>query len=140
MGYVLSSAWSLNRCASHSFRHKDYLYQKLLAHRLPMDSFRFDFRCEVYCMQYGIIYNICLSGNHETGGDFKHAKIGEDVVDLQVVVAYLKNKFGYKIDMLVGHSRGAGIAFHWICKSEEGKHVSAMVNVSGRYRMPVSEI
>ena len=28
-----------------SFRHKDYLYQKRLARRLPLDSFRFDFRC-----------------------------------------------------------------------------------------------
>jgi len=103
-----------------SLGHKDYLFQKRLAHRLPVDSFRFDFR-----------------GNHETGGDFKQGRIGEDVVDLQVVVEYLKSKFGYKIDMLVGHSRGAVVAFYWICKSEDGRHVSAMVNVSGRYRMPL---
>jgi uncharacterized protein len=83
----------------------------------------------------------CASrGNHETGGDFKQGKIAEDVVDLQVVVAYLKSKFGYKIDMLVGHSRGSIVAFHWICKSEDGRHVNTMVNVSGRYRLPVSEI
>ena len=27
-----------------SLRHKDYLFQKRLASRLPFDSFRFDFR------------------------------------------------------------------------------------------------
>lgn len=28
----------------YNYSHKDYLYQKRLAHRLPIDSFRFDFR------------------------------------------------------------------------------------------------
>jgi len=103
-----------------SFGHKDYLFQKRLAHRLPIDSFRFDFR-----------------GNHETGGDFKQGRINEDIVDLQVVVEYLKSNFGYKIDMLIGHSRGSIVALYWICKSEDGRRVSAVVNVSGRYRMPL---
>jgi len=39
--------------------------------------------------------------------------------------------------MLVGHSRGSVVALYWICKFEDGKRVSAMVNVSGRYRMPL---
>jgi alpha/beta superfamily hydrolase len=79
-----------------------------------------------------------LRGNHETGGDFKQGRIIEDVVDLEVVTNYLKSKFGYKIDMLIGHSRGSVVAFHWICRSEDGRQISAMVNVSGRYRMDVS--
>jgi uncharacterized protein len=103
-----------------------------------MDSFRFDFRYDVYRAQPDVVYNMCLRGNHETGGDFKQGRIREDVIDLQVVVEYLKSKFGYKIDMLVGHSRGSVVAFHWICKTEDGRNVSTMVNVSGRYRMPVS--
>jgi len=98
--------------------HKDYLFQKRLAHRLNMDSFRFDFR-----------------GNHETGGDFKQGRIMDDVVDLEIVVAYLKRKFSYKIDLVVGHSRGAVVAQYWICKTEDGRRVSGMVNASGRYRM-----
>jgi len=57
------------------------------------------------------------------------------VVDLEVVVEYLKSKFGYKIDVLIGHSRGSVVAFHWVCKSEDGRRISAFVNVSGRYRM-----
>ncbi|KAF7971281.1 hypothetical protein HWV62_21528 [Athelia sp. TMB] len=94
--------------------HKDYLFQKRLAHRLNMDSFRFDFR-----------------GNHETGGSFKQAHIMDDVVDLEVVVAYLKCKFGYKIDLLVGHSRGSVVAQYWICKTEDGRRVSDRMSVWG---------
>jgi uncharacterized protein len=82
---------------------------------------------------------IYLRGNHETGGKFKQGKITEDISDLQVVAEYLKIKFGYKIDMLVGHSRGSVAALYWICNSEDGRRVSAMVNVSARYRMQVSE-
>ena len=62
----------------------------------------------------------------------------EDCVDLSVVIEYLKTKFGYVIDMLVGHSRGAVVAFNWFCSSPDAKYASAMVNVSGRYRMHVS--
>jgi uncharacterized protein len=87
-----------------------------------------------------IFITMYFRGNHETGGEFKQGRIKEDVVDLEVVIGYLKSKFGYKIDTLVGHSRGSVVAFHWICKSEDGRRVSAMVNISGRYRMQVSEI
>ncbi|KAK7464904.1 hypothetical protein VKT23_006113 [Stygiomarasmius scandens] len=98
--------------------HKDYLYQKRLAHRLPMDSFRFDFR-----------------GNHETPGVWRQGALADDVVDLRVVVDYLKINYGYKIDLVVGHSRGSIVAFKWICTTEEGKNISGFVNASGRYRM-----
>jgi len=98
--------------------HKDYLYQKRLAHRLDMDSFRFDFR-----------------GNHETGGSYKQGRLMDDVVDLETVVAYLKSRFGYKADLVVAHSRGVVVAHYWICKTKDGRQVSGMVNASGRYRM-----
>ncbi|TFK48728.1 ectomycorrhiza-regulated esterase [Heliocybe sulcata] len=98
--------------------HKDYLYQKRLALRLPVDSFRFDFR-----------------GNHETPGTWRQGALADDVADLDVVVKYLISQFGYKIDLVVGHSRGSIIAFHWLCTSEEGKAVTGFVNCSGRYRM-----
>ncbi|KAI6129710.1 ectomycorrhiza-regulated esterase [Pisolithus croceorrhizus] len=83
--------------------HKDYLFQKRLAMRLPLDSFRFDFR-----------------GSH-----------GKDARDLVTVVAFLRNNYGYEIDMVVGHSRGSVVGMHWLCTSEEGKRVTAVVNVSG---------
>ncbi|KAF8158490.1 ectomycorrhiza-regulated esterase [Crassisporium funariophilum] len=98
--------------------HKDYLFQKRLAVRLPLDSFRFDFR-----------------GNHETGGVWKQGALHEDIVDLQVVVDYLRSTYGYVIELLVGHSRGSIVAFRWLCTTEDGRKVSAFVNASGRYRM-----
>ncbi|KAF8817145.1 ectomycorrhiza-regulated esterase [Phlegmacium glaucopus] len=98
--------------------HKDYLFQKPLAARLPLDSFRFDFR-----------------GNHETGGTWNQGTLDEDMVDLQVVVDYLKQTYGYVIELLVGHSRGSVVAFRWISTTEDGRKVSAFVNASGRYRM-----
>ncbi|KAL0960945.1 hypothetical protein HGRIS_005949 [Hohenbuehelia grisea] len=98
--------------------HKDYLFLKRLALRLPIDSFRFDFR-----------------GNHETPGIWKQGAMDEDLVDLRIVVEYLKKEFGYVVDLVVGHSRGSIVGFNWLCTSEDGKAVSAFVNASGRYRM-----
>jgi len=78
-----------------------------------------------------------LSGNHETGGIWKQGALDEDLVDLQAVVDYLKQTYGYVIELLVGHSRGSIIAFRWISTTEDGRKVSAFVNASGRYRMAV---
>jgi len=83
-----------------------------------MDSFRFDFR-----------------GNHETPGNWNMSTIGEDLVDLEVVVAFLTSQLGYTVDVVVGHSRGSLVAFRWICTTPEGAAISAFVNASGRYRM-----
>lgn len=77
-------------------------------------------------------------GNHETGGPFKQGRLYDDVADIEVAVDFLKDNFGYKVDLVVGHSRGSTAAMHWVCRSEEGRRISAMVNASGRYRMHVS--
>ena len=78
-----------------------------------------------------------LSGNHETGGIWKQGALDEDLVDLQAVVDYLKQTYGYVIELLVGHSRGSIVAFRWLSTTEDGRKVSAFVNASGRYRMAV---
>ncbi|KAI0768977.1 alpha/beta-hydrolase [Trametes elegans] len=103
-----------------SLGHKDYLFQKRLALRLPMDSFRFDFR-----------------GNHETPGPLLFGRFSNDLLDLEVVIEYLTKQLGYVIDMLVGHSRGSVVSLMYLCKHREGaaKEVTRFVNVSGRYRM-----
>ncbi|KAI0265547.1 ectomycorrhiza-regulated esterase [Gloeopeniophorella convolvens] len=98
--------------------HKDYLFQKGLAAKLPIDSFRFDFR-----------------GSHESGGKWRYDGFADDVEDIRTVVANLTQEYGYVVDLLVGHSRGSIAAMRWLCTSEEGKHVSGFVNVSGRYKM-----
>ncbi|RDB18938.1 hypothetical protein Hypma_014332 [Hypsizygus marmoreus] len=100
--------------------HKDYLFQKRLGQRLPLDSFRFDFR-----------------GNHETGGVWRQGALENDLEDLFAVVEHLKIVYGYVIDLVVGHSRGSLVAMRWICTSEDGKKISGFVNASGRYRMRV---
>lgn len=98
--------------------HKDYLFLKRLAVRLPMNSFRFDFR-----------------GNHETPGKWNQSGMESDLEDLRVVVEYLKKTYDYAVDLIVGHSRGSLVGFRWMCVSEEGKRVSGFVNASARYRM-----
>jgi len=98
--------------------HKDYLFLKRLAQRLPMDSFRFDFR-----------------GSHETPGVWRQGGFAEDLEDLCAVVEFLKVNYGYVIDLIVGHSRGSIVSFRWICTSAEGANISGFVNASGRYRM-----
>jgi len=59
------------------------------------------------------------------------------MVDLSVVVEYLKANYGYVIDLVVGHSRGALVGIRWACTTEDGKNISGFVNASGRYRMRV---
>lgn len=61
----------------------------------------------------------------------------EDVQDLRVVSEHLVTHYGYRIDLVVGHSRGSVAAMRWLCTSETGKKVVGFVNVSGRYRMEV---
>ena len=58
--------------------------------------------------------------------------------DLNAVVAYLKSKYSYEIELVVGHSRGSLVGFRWISTTETGRKVPAFINVSGRYRMRVS--
>ncbi|PFH54047.1 hypothetical protein AMATHDRAFT_73061 [Amanita thiersii Skay4041] len=102
--------------------HKDYLYQRRLAQRLPFDSFRFDFR-----------------GNHESSGKWRQGNVVGDAIDIQVVVNYLKQTYGYSIELLVGHSLGSLASFNWICHTNDGQNLPAFINVSGRYRMKVSD-
>ncbi|KAF7325189.1 Peptidase-S9 domain-containing protein [Mycena kentingensis (nom. inval.)] len=97
--------------------HKDYLFQKRLAQRLPLDSFRFDFR-----------------GNHESPGTTRYGAFQDDVEDLFVVGRFLR-AMGYVITLVVGHSRGSVCAMRWLCTAPEATSVSAFVNASGRYRM-----
>ncbi|KAK2465306.1 hypothetical protein APHAL10511_002660 [Amanita phalloides] len=98
--------------------HKDYLYQRQLAERLPIDSFRFDFR-----------------GNNESTGQWKQGDIIGNVKDIEHVVDYLQNTFGYVPQLLIGHSLGSLASFYWICHTDIGQRLPAFVNVSGRYRM-----
>jgi pimeloyl-ACP methyl ester carboxylesterase len=62
----------------------------------------------------------------------------EDIEDMNAVVSYLKATYGYEIELIVGHSRGSLVGLRWVSTTDEGRKVSALINVSGRYRMRVS--
>ncbi|CAL1713224.1 unnamed protein product [Somion occarium] len=94
--------------------HKDYLYQKRLARRLPFHSFRFDFR-----------------GNHESSGE--SGSLLTDVADLQIIYDYVTKKLGYVVDVIVAHSRGANTSFLWMCTSPDAAGVTRLVSVSSRF-------
>lgn len=100
--------------------HKNYLFQKKLAQSLPIDSCRFDFR-----------------GNHESNGSWHMGRKGllNDLQDVDAVVAYLKSQYGYRVDLVIGHSRGSTVGMQWLAASPEGQRVSGFVNVSARYRV-----
>ncbi|KAF7365566.1 Peptidase-S9 domain-containing protein [Mycena venus] len=98
--------------------HKDYLFQRHLAQRLPLDSFRFDFR-----------------GNHETPGTWSQGGFVDDLQDLSAVAKYLENVYGYVISAVIGHSRGSLVGMRWISTAPEARDVTAFINVSSRYRM-----
>ncbi|KAJ7904807.1 ectomycorrhiza-regulated esterase [Mycena leptocephala] len=98
--------------------HKDYLFQRRLAQRLPQDSFRFDFR-----------------GNHESPGTWNQSAFVDDLEDLSAVAQYLLNVYGYVVTTVIGHSRGSIVGMRWLCTAPEACNVTAFVNASGRYRM-----
>ena len=56
-------------------------------------------------------------------------------MDVDVVVKYLKSKYGYIVTMMVSHSRGSVVAMGFLCSYEDAANVKYFVNVSGRYRM-----
>ena len=98
--------------------HKDYLWQKSLAHRLPIDSFRFDFR-----------------SNHESGGSWNYAGFLNEVRDLEAVVRFLNFGSQYRVDTIIAHSRGSIVAFRWLCTSPMAGQVRSYVNINARFRM-----
>ncbi|KZS92220.1 ectomycorrhiza-regulated esterase [Sistotremastrum niveocremeum HHB9708] len=116
--------WSGNAQSSHGSKvalilhgtlgHKNYLYQKQLASRLPMDSFRFDFR-----------------GNHESTGEWSIGKIENDLVQIPTVAL----RDGYIVALVIAHSRASISALRWINFSPTGRKVEWLVNISGRYRI-----
>lgn len=83
--------------------HKNQSYHPLLAQTLPIDSFRFDFR-----------------GNDESplfpGQEWDMASFDCDVEDIDAVLAYLSDHYGYHCDLLIGHSRGSLVGWKWFAK------------------------
>ena len=82
-----------------------------------------------------------LSGSHETPGEHNYGDLKSDIVDIDVVVKYLKSKYGYLVTMMVSHSRASMSTMLYLCTHEEAAtSVECFVNVSGRYRVRKSII
>ena len=74
--------------------HKDQIYHKPLVAALPIDSFRFDFHA-----------------NAESPGTWDMAGFESDILDIKCVVDFLRSTYGYSIEVVIAHSRGAIDAF-----------------------------
>ena len=123
---------------THPNRHKNYIYQKRLAHCLPMDSFRFDFRYvhSSSPLQYWKLNS--ARGNHESTGQSRFSNLGCDFEDLTTVIAYLTSRYGYTIDLVIAHSNGMLSAMRWLCTSADANSVRGFITFGARYRMWVS--
>ncbi|ORY78426.1 Alpha/Beta hydrolase protein [Leucosporidium creatinivorum] len=102
--------------------HKDQVYHKKLANRLAeergWDSFRYDLRGQ----------------GGESEGKWGMMNLDDDIVDLKVVIAYLEEEWGYRIHLIIAHSRGSMItAYYLSCFPHP--HIPLFVNLSGRYDM-----
>lgn len=120
--------------------HKDYCYQKLVAHRLAADlgmySLRIDFRgC----------------GDLDDHEDIKLGRtLDLDLEDIDLCISYLKDstknaaKRNLDILALIGHSRGSLAMMLWVAKQDEllkspatvseGTFVPNVINCSSRFR------
>ncbi|KZO90154.1 ectomycorrhiza-regulated esterase [Calocera viscosa TUFC12733] len=123
---VPTSGWPIALILHGSLGHRDYLYQRTLSPHLPLDTFRFDFR----------------SNARSPGPSWQYAGFAADVADVHAAAAYLRERFGYRIVLVVGHSRGSVVGLRWVCEDTterrarglEGE-VKGYANVSGRWRM-----
>lgn len=84
--------------------HKSQSFHPLLASSLPIDSLRFDFR-----------------GNADSplleGQEWDMAGFHEDCRDLDAVVEWMEEEYGYQVEAIIGHSRGSLIGWKWMSEA-----------------------
>lgn len=66
--------------------------------------------------------------------------VQDDLEDMRCVIAYLRNTYGYRIELLVGHSRGALDSFSYLSRHGHTpeSEIPYYVSLSARWRMHVS--
>uniref|UniRef100_A0A060T9N1 ARAD1D13134p n=1 Tax=Blastobotrys adeninivorans TaxID=409370 RepID=A0A060T9N1_BLAAD len=112
---------------AHGFGgHKDYCYQKMLAHGLASDlglsSFRFDFR---NCGDSSDVPNTAEG----------RTIMGTDQEDLDAVIFdYLIGNRKFVLAGIVSHSRGSVAMFQWAVRNQDRITIPSLVNCSGRFR------
>jgi len=98
--------------------HKNSIFQPKLCDKLPMDSFRFDFR-----------------GNAESPASWSISGFDRDIEDLEIVAEWLMRERNYNVDLVIGHSRGALTTMRWITLHQKTLHVRRFIPITPRYRM-----
>lgn len=114
--------------------HKDYCYQKILAHslatRLNLVSIRFDFSS---CGD-----SVVPSQQSNKKSNAYIRTVESDMADLSAVVDYIQRHQGqWKLSMVVGHSRGSLAVLSWLASlkplSQSLSTALRVVNCAGRY-------
>lgn len=106
--------------------HKDYCYQKMLAHKLAeangLFSFRFDFRG---CGDSGDVPDPNGAGR---------TVLGTDSEDIDAMYEHFIVRQGFELAGFVSHSRGSLSTQLWALKNQDRVFVPALVNCAGRFR------
>ena len=102
--------------------HRDYCYQRALAHALDVYSIRFEF---TGCGK-------SLGNGTPKGGESSERPrlIASDLHDLATVVSWCRSQ-GYNVTALVGHSRGGVACLQYATQDHA---VPTVINCSGRFR------
>ncbi|KAK9894416.1 alpha/beta-hydrolase [Cystobasidium minutum MCA 4210] len=102
--------------------HKNQIYHrklvKALAENRGIDSFRFDFAHAKY---------------NQPGWVWHMAKIERDVEEMREVVLYLEQKLGYKVDLIIAHSKGGLATWRYLASYPDPPRYA--INLSSRYDM-----
>ncbi|BFZ54659.1 hypothetical protein PYCC9005_001696 [Savitreella phatthalungensis] len=102
--------------------HRDYCYQRSLAHTLPIASIRFDFSGCGYQLGQG-------TPAGEESSEIPRV-IESDLIDLATIMRWVRSE-GYQVAALVGHSRGGVVCLRYATIDHS---IPTVVNCSGRFR------
>ncbi|KAJ1647112.1 hypothetical protein IWQ61_010130 [Dispira simplex] len=83
-------------------------------------------------------YNACIfdfRGNGSSTGSTRYGNIMEELEDLRFVIEYLRNTLKFTVNVIMGHSKGAAVAFQYMAKYND---VPYLVGVAGRFDMSQS--
>lgn len=121
--------------------HKDQVYHKRLAMTLAtergLDSFRYDLRGKhdpLRLPDRHFADALAAGQGGESEGPWTMADFGDDADDLGVVVDYLTTQLGYRLHVIIAHSRGSMVSGYYLC-CRPHPPIPLWVNISGRWDM-----
>lgn len=73
-----------------------------------------------------------FSGNGGSTGEFRYSNYAQEAEDLRAVIQQLRENYAWRVDTIVGHSKGASVVLLYGAKYND---VPNIVNLAGRWRM-----